>query len=333
MFTAAVVLSLSQVALREALGLLLPVWDSEAPGRTPKDLAARKESQGRQLLEVQGDVEVVPSFSPEMSTSSGEDKGGEDESFRPDNIVLQDLVPCGNTKCFYPLKSNPQVGYLVWDAEYLRRSVDTVLKKCQATLDFAQSLEERYGPINHYLLGNPISLTLSSEHASVMNENCPFTGSRFKPEHGNRTRYHPGHEVVVQKSQRIAGSTIVVKAYRGEKLYNYFQEQINEFLSSVSDPISFARRFTENIIRTRRLLHEEICLGQDFQVLLDSRGEFYHIDLDRCIEKDGSGKRKKSGAKLRAEKSLEDLDQIELAVYRTLFGSAVSAVVAVAEEG
>ena len=59
----------------------------------------------------------------------------------------------------------------------------------------------------------------------------------------------------------------------------------------------------------------------------------YHIDLDRCIEKDGSGKRKKSGAKLRAEKSLEDLDQIELAVYRTLFGSAVSAVVAVAEEG
>lgn len=263
------VTALSQVALREVLGSLLRDFDT--PDRTPKEMVGHKQAslQGRQLLEIPNGVALASPTLPEII-----DDG---QSFRPENIVVQNFVPCGNSKCFYPIKSDPQVGYLVWDAEYLRRSVDTVMKKCEATLGFARSLEERHGPINHCLLGNPISLQLSSDLASTMNENCPYTGSRFRPEHGNKTRYHPGHEVVIQKSHRISGSNIIVKVYRGEK-FDEFNKRLKEFLSTaVAHPTSFARRFNENMVRTRQLLREEICLGQDFQVLVDSEGEFVSI--------------------------------------------------------
>ena len=260
---------LSQVALRDVLASVLREIDTSTLDRTPREQpVGHKQAllQGRQLLEIPNGAGSV---SPALRAVA--DDG---QSFRPDNIVVQNLVPCGNSKCFYPIKSDPQEGYLVWDAEYLRRSADTVMKKCEATLSFARSLEERHGPINHCLLGNPISLKLSSDLASVMNENCPYTGSRFKPEHGNQTRYHPGHEIVIQKSQRISGSNIIVKVYRGDK-FDEFNKRLREFLStSVADPTSFARRFNENMVLTRQLLREEMCLGQDFQVLVDSEGEF-----------------------------------------------------------
>ena len=278
----------SQVALRDVLGLLLR-QGSDTPVRTPKGMVGRQKqdsSQGRQLLEVPINGAEVVSPSSHAMADDGRDGG---ESFRPDNIVVQNLVPCGNSKCFYPIKSNPEVGYLVWDAEYLRRSVSTVMKKCEATLSFARSLEERYGPINHHLLGNPISLKVSSELASMMNENCPYTGSRFKPEHGNKTRYHPGHEVVIQQSQRIVGSTIILKVYRGDK-FAEFRERLREFLSSVADPTPFARRFNKNMVRTRQLLREEICLGQDFQVLVDSEGEFVSLMKKKSHNHDFSGR-------------------------------------------
>ena len=70
-----------------------------------------------------------------------------------------------------------------------------------------------------------------------------------------------------------------------------FKKHLGEFLTSVRYKESFVQRLAENLATTRVILDKEPCLIKDFQVLLDNKGNVYHLDFDRCFMPDDASKK------------------------------------------
>jgi len=64
-------------------------------------------------------------------------------------------------------------------------------------------------------------------------------------------------------------------------------------MSQIQDKKTFARDFENNMTALRTLMKEETCLYIDFHALLDTNGQIYHLDLDRCFSNSGVKRKKK----------------------------------------
>jgi hypothetical protein len=84
---------------------------------------------------------------------------------------------------------------------------------------------------------------------------------------------------------------------------------------------SFARNFRNGLDEAKRLLKDEPCLVKDFQVIVDIRGELYHLDFDRCF---GSYGRKWHMNSNITQSCLDSLDKINHVVQETLMNDTTS---------
>jgi len=77
-----------------------------------------------------------------------------------------------------------------------------------------------------------------------------------------------------------------------ESKVKVFEQYLGDFMESVNDKDEFGRRFQENLKMARKLLNEvEPCLVKDFQALVDTDGNLYHLDFDRCFSPESGTKK------------------------------------------
>lgn len=186
------------------------------------------------------------------------------EDFLPENIGWPSNVPCGSFKCFYRLKSNQQVGYLIAPEMKSKR-----IRSLEAGWQLANQLKSNYN-ISHFLLEPPRELQVSRK-----------LGERLKK------RFQKGSTISLQKVKVAPRQNLLIGCV--ENKYAAFKKTWPKFLAHVKDPEAFTKNFSKNLGEARRIVENEPykCLIKDFQLMVDTSGKIYHLDFDRCYRSSG----------------------------------------------
>ena len=178
---------------------------------------------------------------------------------------------CGSHKCFYRSRTQPTMGYLVarrnsWDAMHQVYSLE-------------EELHQQFG-IQRISLEEPTVLGISHDQLRILKKYV------FQPgrTHESRVYWSEDTQVTVQKVNIVPSPYM----FLGTKPKNYeaTRAAVADFRPLIPDPKAFSRQFLLELDRMEKILISHQDLIKDFQVLIDTQGRFYWIDLDRIQEKD-----------------------------------------------
>ena len=234
--------------------------------------------------------------------------------FDPDDLAGSKRVQCGWDKCFFSSKSNNQVGYLVARSSGMSsKEKQKRLKSLELAYQLAKHLEQEYN-IQHFLMDAPFNITVTQSMEARMNSNLKSETGR---QSFNNRRFPKGSTAFVEKVKPAPKHTLLIGC-KSSKL-NLFNKVVDKFIQRVQDTESFARQFKAGFAKLRELLVHEPCLLDDFQVIIDAKGNLYHLDFDRCFSmKYATKKRVVSSDKAGETKCYKSLDKIERRVYQAI---------------
>jgi len=234
--------------------------------------------------------------------------------FHPDDLDVSKRVPCGWEKCFYHSKSDDKVGYLVARSTGKSSSARRGrLKSLDAAWQLAKHLQQEYN-INHFLIAPPVNVTVSKILESRLNHNLKSETRRQK---FNKKRFPKGSTAFVEKVKPAPKHTLLIGCKKSKLVL--FKRVIDKFALRVKDKESFAHHFKKSFADLKELLHHEPCLLYDFHVVLDAKGNLYHLDFDRCFSMKTAKKKSGPSAKRVGRSScFKSLDKIESQVYQAI---------------
>lgn len=241
-----------------------------------------------------------------------------DDSFQVKNLDVSKGVPCGGNKCFFRLKDNPDVGYLVQPDvfRYDKRTTHEQLFQLQLnSWEFAEQLRQENN-IQHFLLEPPTKVKVTKKLAKQLNANI-FSEAREVKYDEDRFKWKS--TVFIQKVKLAPEPNIIIGCTTTKQ--GQFKRNAEEFFARVNDKDTFLERFSSALKQVKRVLKEEPCLFRDFQVLLDTSGQVYHLDFDRCFSsRDPAIKRRER--KSRVNLCLRTIDGVEQKV-KQIFGLSI----------
>lgn len=249
-------------------------------------------------MELRQDEDISPAMTNKNTATSN--RPIEDE-FLPQNIGWPTKVPCGSQKCFYHLKTNRQIGYLV--APQTQSGRMSILESGYL---LAKQLEHDYN-ITHFLLGPPIEVNVSNELSKRLNRNLYIESKgRLEKKGSKATRFPRGSTVLIQKVKMAPRRHLILGCVNSK--VTAFNDAFPKFLTHVKYKESFVENFSKSLAEAKRILHVEPGLFKDFQVMLDTKGMLHHLDFDRMF--------RSSGGKFQMPESimsgcLEALDKME----------------------
>lgn len=233
-----------------------------------------------------------------------------------ETIDMSDLdsskrASCGFIKCYFRSKADSQGGYVV--APTSRKTAGR-LKSLTKSWKFAEQLRRDHG-IKHFLLAPPTDVLVTKELSARLNENL-WNERTQRPFRQNLTRFRKGSTVIVQKVKAAPRQRLLIGCARPK--LRVIHKQIHKFALKVKDKEAFACRFNETFTQVRDLLLHEPCLIYDFQVFIDTMGNIYHLDIDRCFNAKTTKKKNVRRDKMVKSHWYKSLDKIEQTVYQAL---------------
>lgn len=207
-------------------------------------------------------------------------------TFSADNLKSSKKVVCGAYKCFFSLKHDESMGYLVTPAT-TKRIVqqmgypDEWFYILTKSWEYAKYLEKEYN-IQHFLLEAPTKAVVTPQLEARLNRNLRMLGRNGN--HGMKThkRYREGSTVYIQKVQTAPEPHLFLGGQ--ERKRRHFSKHFGEFFESTDDKEAFCVQFAKSIQDTRELLQKEPKFAYDFQALVDTNGTLFHLDFERFIQ-------------------------------------------------
>eukprot|EP00977_Amphora_coffeiformis_P018034 scaffold6091_cov164-Amphora_coffeaeformis.AAC.18 len=182
-----------------------------------------------------------------------------------------EAISCGARKCFFPSRSDPQhYGYLVALKKQMHSDL-TKVQKVQRTLQ--EDFDCRVLTADEPLLLGGVSRRLFCLLASRVHQPTDDKHDIFNPRRRER--------VVVQRVRR-APEPHVLWGTNVEKT-THFLRRLPDFLHIANSTTAFNRTFQTEIRHLRRVMDKLPEIVYDLQVLVDTRGRFHHVDLDRVV--------------------------------------------------
>ena len=211
-----------------------------------------------------------PAYIPVVNQQASNNKV-ETEPFHWEGLNTINKSPCGAHKCLFSTISHDDEGYLVvQDGPARTRSM-------QQAYDMGKFLEKSFG-IKHVFLEAPKVKNISKDSAARLNSNL------YYPEESTEVddMFEEG-KITMQKVRIVSPDSSLLFGCTSEKKH-LFWDHLHDFLDkSVHDKTLFAKNVIRNLQISSDIVDKVRCLGYDFQVFVDSTGEFYHFDLDRCF--------------------------------------------------
>jgi hypothetical protein len=243
------------------------------PMKTPSDGRIHGRTTPSDDMELRQDTS--PAILRSNHTAATSNRPIEDE-FLPENIGWPTKVPCGSQKCFYHLKTNRQIGYLVAPQTKSGRN-----SRLDSGYQLAKQLERDYN-ITHFLLGPPIEVNVSNELAKRLNRNLYIESTgRLEKKGSKATRFPHGSTVLIQKVKMAPRRHLLLGCV--DSKVTAFNDNFPKFLTHVKYKESFVENFSKSLAEAKRILNVEPGLFKDFQVMLDTKGMFHHLDFDRVF--------------------------------------------------
>jgi hypothetical protein len=224
----------------------------------------------------------------------------DDESF-PMNLDFTERAPCAWFKCLFRSKTQQQqaeegknrhknqFGYLVAQK---RTSLErNKFESLEQAYHYAKFLEETY-QIKQFLLEPPFQFHCTEVLATVLTTHSyQQQFSKSVAHQVEKKTFTPNKMIYVQKVQIAPTPSLLIGCHHTKLSHAW--DELMEFLTHVvvhhhphkqQQKKDFARTLALEVKDTIHLLVQEPRLVRDFQVLLDTHGNLYHLDLDRCFE-------------------------------------------------
>lgn len=190
------------------------------------------------------------------------------------------MAPCGNTKCFYPLVSDPTVGYIVSKLHTSR------FRAGERNYNLGVHLERDYG-IRRLPLSLPEKLVnVTSELGECLQSKRERSNAKedhnipdFEPTQG-KTRVRPLKLMIQKHGVATTDETVVFKCDRklGESLRSN-HSSTESYWNGVVNFTSYLHTLRRESALAKHVLHRESYLLRDFQVMVDQQGQFHYIDI------------------------------------------------------
>jgi hypothetical protein len=160
----------------------------------------------------------------------------------------------------------------------------------QATWNLAQTLHHNYSQPDYFLLGPPQTIALNEKWAARLNGANLYQNGNLLIQDPPPRRYRSTGMAVVQAVRPAPVPSILYgTSWHPEKYFWDHWEQ--ELLIHVTDLPAFERTVlgqVESLLTFMTRNTQFKCLLRDFQVLIDTQGTFHPLDLNRCINRDGT---------------------------------------------
>lgn len=213
-----------------------------------------------------------------VSTTIQDNK--ERDSFTAFNIdTTPKHRPCGQYKCFFRNKFNHNLGYLV-APETRKSGTDNYnwFETLEAGWNLAKSLKQQVG-IQHLLMGPPEKVKVTKELAKQLNKNLYSEKSRRLIRRRKTTRYPKGTTAFVQKVTTAPKRNLVVGCT--DSKVTIFKKNVDGFIKQIRYTETFVQNFKQGLQQAKQVISSEPCMTKDFQVIVDDKGNFFHLDFDR----------------------------------------------------
>lgn len=192
--------------------------------------------------------------------------------FTMENIGCQNKTikaPCGSSKCFFQLPSNPGLGYVVTNFN------EHALMSAQTYRNWTVYLQNRYG-ILPLPLGSPQTIRKAPKSMlACLNDKRWKANS--EDQHLPNFRKSKGR-LLVQLNRAAPSPSILFKCV------DFLEEFLNDdefkgYWRSIPDYTSYLLTVQDEIQLAQQILRESPDLLIDFQVLVDQTGKMSYLDL------------------------------------------------------
>ena len=177
---------------------------------------------------------------------------------------------CGSLKCFYPSVSNPTTGYLVGRQKVAKH----VMKASHVAAHLGGKSLSIPGEVPHL-----VNVTADMR--------CFLANTTFIPNlslHNQLIAFRLYEDqVVVHRMIRASEPNLVIGDTRPE--LDKFREDWPVFAEQNGlDTPEYCERFRKNMEWVKQDCETYLGLKYDFQVMLDTKGDVLHVDVDRVFE-------------------------------------------------
>lgn len=221
---------------------------------------------------------------------------------KPSSLSCEDIdsvATCGESKCYIQSKKEENVGYLI-----NRHTLSTYIiynREGRMTnntapagwvYEYANCVAKRYGA-NHLLMAPEERITAATPIASCLEavRVAHYNPNAKKKRRPKKTKFKldRGEQLVLHQVQTAPYPSLLVGCSKTK--WKYVESHLPAFASKVNVSTAFVERLEAALERTRTLLLDETCLLADLQFYVSSKGEVYHLDLDRSLRCQGKGKK------------------------------------------
>jgi hypothetical protein len=194
--------------------------------------------------------------------------------FSWDDVDLTQKGNCGSHKCFFRSVSNDTLGYLVAPKLEFHK-----MKKASLLVT---RLEENFGA-KHFMADEPLKVKVSKSLIKTLNRLVDNPQRREKgigqqEDMFDMSRDGTKSRLAIQKVIVAPDNTLFFAHSRSGRLVT--EKQLPDFALTIPDKEAFRHQLLVETIKLERIFQEEPMLAWDFQPLIDTAGNVYHIDLD-----------------------------------------------------
>jgi len=181
--------------------------------------------------------------------------------FTEGTLNLSSKAPCGHDKCFFPLSSDPSVGYLVANKESYY-----VMKQGYMA---GKYLVENYD-VRHLMLGPPELIHITAKLAHHLSANT------YRLQWPNAEGMNFDELVAIQKLQGAPSPHFFFGCHENKQ--KYWRPKWDSFMESVNQDL-FLPQFRRDLKSVKYMLEKNPWVTNDFQALIGTDGKFYLIDI------------------------------------------------------
>ena len=138
----------------------------------------------------------------------------------------------------------------------------------------------------HFMLGPPTKVKVSENLANRLNRNLYMERDRTKLSRRKARKRSPTGSTVYAQKVKLAPKQHMIVGCVQTKV-SAFEKDWPSFIPQIKFQKSFAKNFRANLLRAKELLEAEQCLVKDFQIMVNAKGELFHLDFDRCFRSTG----------------------------------------------
>lgn len=265
------------------------IWIGDERRITPLEVNVQMQTKGPDLTKGSEDDGRTTATAPLLKSmaSHGFDWG---------DVDLTRSGTCGWHKCFFPSLSNTSVGYLV--ANYRRYS------EMKQGADLAKTIESRFGSKHFHL--DLVTVNVTRSFVKKLQSLVDQPARRVKGLPNGLVYKDMDTQVAVETVVRAPEPNLFFAAIRASA--TVMVKQLADFRPLIPDRDAFREQLQAEHERLTRVLKVHPSMACDFQAMIDTMGNLYHIDLDEF----GIGDKKHHRVNLYRRKVLESLQDVTL---------------------